>query len=83
MRKPDEDEDRDVEQLTNARNEKYQTLSIVYETLGKAWPNDKTTQLEFQDKVLAECLQTLELSPRNVQVRLKNFTLKQFYLNFI
>lgn len=68
LKKPDEDAESGIEELSKARNEKYKTLSVLYETLGKAWPRAKATQLQFEAPVLAECLQTLELSPRDVQV---------------
>ena len=56
------------EELTKRRNEKYKTIEVVYETLGKSWPRNKATQLEYQDLLLNECYKALERSPRDIQV---------------
>lgn len=56
------------EELSKRRNEKFKTIEVVYETLGKSWPRNKATQLEYQDLLLNECYKALERSPRDIQV---------------
>lgn len=56
------------EELTKIRNEKFKTIEVIYETLGKSWPKKKETQLKYQENLLNECYSALESSPRDVQV---------------
>lgn len=56
------------EELKKLRNDKFKTIEVIYETLGKSWPKKKETQLKYQEQLLNECYIALETSPRDVQV---------------
>lgn len=62
------EENETSEEINKQRDERYSTIEVVYISLGKSWPKNKQTQLQYQDILLNECYKALEQSPRDIQV---------------
>lgn len=65
----DEDEDMSSEELNKKRENDIKIKEVVYETLGKAWPeNSKTTQEKYRELFVEHCSVCLLNNTRSVQV---------------
>ncbi|XP_069674508.1 proteasome adapter and scaffold protein ECM29 isoform X2 [Periplaneta americana] len=65
-------EESDDERSSEGNSRKQETIvqltETVYETLGKAWPNNHITQVQYREQVLKQCVSCLANSTRAVQV---------------
>ncbi|KAG8312446.1 hypothetical protein J6590_023052 [Homalodisca vitripennis] len=67
----DNEEDEKQEETSKRREELLNLREIAFSTLGKAWPRNEVTQVEFREQVVAQCgVSCLENNTRSVQVKI-------------
>lgn len=65
----DDDDDMSGEELTKHRELNIKLRQVIYETLGKAWPeNSKETQEKYRELFVEHCNQCLPATTRGIQV---------------
>ncbi|KAB0794456.1 hypothetical protein PPYR_11295 [Photinus pyralis] len=65
----DTDEDLSLEEISENRENRIKIKEVIYETLGKAWPeNSKVTQEKYRELFVEHCKACLPKCTRSVQV---------------
>lgn len=68
-----EDDDTSSEELAKKRESSLKLQEVIYETLGKAWPEHcKNTQEKYQEMFVQHCFERLPNVTRQVQVSVVN-----------
>ncbi|XP_056640479.1 proteasome adapter and scaffold protein ECM29 [Diorhabda sublineata] len=63
-----EDEDIPSEEISKNREDKIKLKETAYETLGRAWPNNKSTQEKYRELFVEHTVQCLPTNTRSIQV---------------